>query len=253
MNIHNNLIIAEIGGNHDGDLEMALELIEGCAHAGADIAKFQLFNPETLYPGQFTPGAINPEWLPALRERADYEGIELLCSVFCLETLQQWLQTDPQGIKIASPESMNFELVKAAQASGLPVLIATGATTWGDLDLLEITANTALLHCVSSYPAPYEELNLRVIPHMLERYGCPVGFSDHSRHPFVAPVAASALGATIIEKHVSPDPTLPGPDHAHSIDLDDLNDMCGALRLTWMMLGDGIKRPMPSEDPTDRR
>lgn len=243
-------IVAEIGGNHNGNLDTAYALIEAAAAAGADSAKFQLFNPNTLYPGRFTHGAVPEEWLPHLKARCHEHGIEFLCSVFDHQTLNAYVAHKPAAIKIASPEAANRELVDRAAATQLPLIISTGAMTL--IQALQIQTDTVLLHCVSSYPAPPDEMNLRAIPALLT-YRQYVGLSDHTLHPTFAPAAAAALGACLIEKHLTLDRTLQGPDHAHSLEPAEFAAMVEAVRATEAMLGDGNKRVMPSENPDDRR
>jgi len=247
-------VIAEIGSNHDGDLETARRLIRFAAQAGADAAKFQFYRGDKLYPGLVTPGAIPDKWLPALKASCALEAVDFICSVFCQETLETYLAHDPVAVKIAAPEATNDELVAAACAAGVPVLISTGAMDWDNIDALPMLHDdVCLLHCVSAYPAPAEEMNLSVIPVIAMRYNLNVGLSDHTLHPTAAPVAATALGATVIEKHFTKDRSLPGPDHSFALEPIEFATMVDAVRQTWLMLGDSIKRVTASEDPTDRR
>lgn len=247
-------VIAEIGSNHGGDLNEARRLIWLAADSGADAAKFQFFRGEKLYPGSFTEGAIPDEWLTLLRHECDTAAVHFICSVFCHETLDTYLRTDPVAVKIAAPEGTNYELVNAASESGVPLLISTGAMTWADLDDMPMLHHqTALLHCVSSYPAPPDQMNLNVIPRMRAEYHRHVGLSDHTMNPSVAPVAAVALGASIIEKHFTADRNAVGPDHPFALEPDEFAEMAAAVRAAWSMLGDGDKRVMDSEDAEDRR
>jgi N,N'-diacetyllegionaminate synthase len=256
-------VIAEIGSNHDGDLDQAKRLIHVAADAGADAAKFQLYRADKLYPGTITPGALPDQWLPLLKTACHEAGIEFLCSIFCAETLAAYLEVQPAAIKIASPEATNLDLLADAARTGLPLIISTGATTWDDLEQLEDTlsdhaldplgfADHVLLHCVSAYPADPAQLNLRAIAEMAETYYVPVGFSDHTLRTEPA-VAAVAAGACMIEKHLTLDRNLEGPDHPFALEPDEFADMIDSIRQVEQMLGDGNKRVMPSEDPTDRR
>lgn len=247
-------VIAEIGSNHQDDLDMAFRLIDMAAEQGADAAKFQLYRADKLYPGTITPGAIPDSWLPQLKDRCASAHIDFVCSVFCLETLNAYMQLDPVAVKIAAPEATHYNLVRAAVETGVATLISTGATTWADLDgLPPLHDHAALLHCVSAYPAPPDEMNLTVLPLLRTAYGCPVGLSDHTLHPTVAPVAAVALGASIIEKHVTFDRQSVGPDHAFAVEPAELGLLVDAVYTAWLMLGDGVKRVSASEDPKDRR
>ena len=248
-------VIAEIGSNHDNSLEQAFRLIEVAAEAGADAAKFQLYRADKLYPGTITPGAIPDSWLPGLQAVCVEHDIDFLCSVFDLDTLDAYMSVSPTMIKIASPEATCRRLLDEAADTGLPLIVSTGAMTWADLDLtVDWLGDTefTLLHCVSAYPAPPAEMNLSVIPTMRDRYDVPVGLSDHTLGTS-ASVAAVALGATIIEKHLTVDRSLPGADHPFALEPDEFRQMAVAVRETLLMLGDGVKRVQPSEDSTDRR
>jgi N,N'-diacetyllegionaminate synthase len=249
-------VIAEIGGNHDGDLDQAGRLIQAAADAGADAAKFQFYRADKLYPGKHTDGAIPDWWLPELKRACHGEGVEFLCSVFDLETLYAYLEVEPAAVKIASAESTNDELLEAA--SVLPMLVSTGALDWAGTDSVDRVlkahcAEYVLLHCVAAYPAGLEHLGLRVVGGMVERYGCPVGFSDHSLNPCLAPVVAVSLGACVVEKHLTLDRRLPGPDHRFALEPGEFQMMVDAVRSVPAVLGDGVKRVTPGEDATDRR
>ncbi len=253
---HHVYVIAEIGGNHDGHLTTALRLIRKAKESGANAAKFQLFNPDTLYPGQHTEGSIDPAWLPTLHQEAKHLHIDLLCSVFDLDTLDEWLDTNPIGVKIASPEATDYDLLCAAASAGIPVLVSTGACTWHEVDAAHAVladSHHALLHCVSSYPAPQLELNLAVIRGMATRYHVPVGFSDHTLDAETAPILAVAAGATIIEKHLTHNRAHEGPDHHYALQPAQFKRMVSAIRAVELMMGDGHKHPTPSENPADRR
>jgi sialic acid synthase SpsE len=247
-------VIAEIGSNHDNDLETARLMISLAANAGASAAKFQFYRADQLYPGVLTPGAIPDEWLPLLKDHCTTVGVDFLCSVFCLETLVEYLKLEPVAVKIAAPEAAHWELVAAACVTGVPLLLSTGAMSWADIEAMPLLHDdVALLHCVSAYPAPAAEMNLHAIPEMSNRYGQMVGLSDHSLNPTAAPVAAVALGATIIEKHITRDRSLPGADHSFALEPAEFRQMAVAVRQAWLMLGDGDKRVTASEDPRDRR
>ncbi len=255
---HPAYVIAEIGSNHDGDLSRALELIDTAADCGADCAKFQLYRADKLYPGTITPGAIPDEWLPELQAASHRAGIEFMCSVFCSETLAAYMEIEPAAIKIASPEALNTRLLAACLETDLPLIISTGAMTEEQLrDLAHLlpARRVALLHCVSAYPPQFGELNLRVIGNMGDWYEAPVvvGFSDHTLDELHVPTLAVAVGASIIEKHLTYSRAADGPDHPFALEPAQFEDMVDAIREVETMLGDGVKRVMPSEDPTDRR
>lgn len=247
-------VIAEIGSNHDDDLEQAKLLIRIAADCGANAAKFQLYRADELYPGHTTPHAVPDEWLPVLKQEAHEHGLEFLCSVFSRETLNAYMVIEPAAVKIASPEATNRTLLRAAAETGLPVIVATGATTIGQVEQARaiVGSNLILLHCVSAYPAPASEMNLNVIREMQERCRVPVGLSDHTLERVVSELAVAA-GASVIEKHLTLDRTLPGPDHGFSLEPRDFKAMVRSVRFVEAVMGDGVKRPKPSEDVTDRR
>lgn len=248
-------VIAEIGSNHDGSMLQASQLIQAAADAGADAAKFQFYRADKLYPGTITQGAVPDEWLPLLKAACHEAGVEFLCSVFDLETLDAYLAVGPAAVKIASPEATNQRLVAAAADTGLPVIVATGAMTGVEVDRAHFHAGErqVLLHCVSAYPADPGQMNLGVVARMAARYNVPVGLSDHTLDPVVAPVAAVVLGACMVEKHLTLDRSGAGPDHGFALEPGEFALMVEAVGLAYRMRGDGVKRVMASEDATDRR
>lgn len=248
-------VIAEIGSNHGDDLETAKRYIETASWAGADAAKFQLYNADTLYPGQHTPGSIPVWWLPHLKRACRDFGVEFLCSVFDTDLLEDYMDVDPVAVKIASPEAADMDLLYCAGHWGRPVLLATGACDMRTVQRAMTVLNgfdVALLHCVSAYPAPAVEMNLRVLPELAAAFRVPVGLSDHTLHG-PAPAVACAFGASVIEKHLTFNRTLDGPDHPFALEPREFAQMCSDVRLVGAMLGDGVKRVSVSEDPLDRR
>lgn len=248
-------VIAEIGSNHDGDLGQARELIGVAAECGADAAKFQLYRADELYPGEVTAGALPDAWLPELKACCHANRVEFLCSVFSVETLEAYLDVEPAAVKIASPEAQAYELIYCAALSGVPLIVSTGACD--DLDVQAVVtmvdgAPLVLLHCVSAYPAPVELLNLNVIRTMRRRFGVPVGFSDHTMDG-PAPAVAVALGASVVEKHLTLSRRLVGADHPFALEPDEFARMVGDVREASVMVGDGVKRVQACEDATDRR
>jgi sialic acid synthase SpsE len=270
-------VIAEAGSNWragtpERDRKLAQALIDAAAAAGADAIKFQTYRAETTY----VPNAGNSDYLAAagidksilevfrdlempyelVPELADYaasQGIEFMSAVFSPADLAA---VDPyvQIHKVASFEISDTRLLEGIARTGKPVVLSTGASTGEDVDTaLEILrANGAgpvcLLQCTSSYPAPPESLNLLAIPYLSERYGIPVGLSDHSEDPIVAPVAAVALGACVIEKHFTLHRALPGPDHAFAVTPDELANLVRAVRAAVPMRGNGRKEILPEEE-----
>jgi N-acetylneuraminate synthase len=261
-------VIAEAGSNHDGKLDQARRLIDVAANARADAVKFQLFRARTLYArsaGQTDylklPRAIYDiiadlempyEWLPRLAEHAGERGILFLASVFDEEAADR---IDPlvEAYKVASYEMTHLPLITHLARKGKPLVISTGTA---DLDEVAETVGhvratggvgLALMQCTAAYPAPLEALNLRAIPTMKAAFGVPVGLSDHSRDPLVAPMAAVALGANLLEKHFTLSNHLPGPDHAFAVEPRELASMIARVREVEQALGTGRKEVQPAE------
>ena len=267
-------VIAEAGVNHNGSLELARQLVDVAAEAGADAIKFQLFRAEAVV-GPGSPKAryqlegddrasqlemlkaleLRPEWLPELRDRADRYGLEFLCTPFDEESLDLLVRVGVPAVKVGSGELTNLPFLERVGATGLPVILSTGMATLAEVrdavDALEGAGRgrrvgLVLLHCVSSYPAEPRDCNLRAMATLVEAFGVPVGFSDHTQGWEIA-VAAVALGASVLEKHLTLDRSLPGPDHRASLEPAEFRAMVWALRSVESALGDGVKRPMPSE------
>lgn len=264
-------IIAEAGSNWrmgtpERDLRMAKALIDVAVEAGADAVKFQTYRAETVYApnaGQveylqksgvhsdihdiFRDLSLPYEMLAELHAYCEQQGIAFLSSVFSVSDFDA---VDPYVSmhKIASYEISHLRLLERVAATGKPVLLSTGASveediTWA-LDLLNERKSgpVTLMQCTLAYPSPSDNLNLRVIPWLKQHYAVEVGLSDHSRDPLCAPLAAVALGATVIEKHYTLDNRLPGPDHFFAITPNELKQMVQAVRTLEPMLGDGVKR-----------
>ena len=265
-------VIAEAGVNHNGDVDTALALVAAAAAAGADAVKFQTFQaseiavrdaPKAAYQSERDKESSNQREMlrrleldaaahQVLGARCVELGIDFLSSPFGLRDLQLILDAGVHAIKLGSGEITNLPLLEAAGGSGLPVFLSTGMSSLGEVaiavDVLKrVGARVTLLHCLSAYPAPPDEINLRAIGALSDAFQLPVGFSDHSLGIGIS-VAAAALGATVIEKHLTLDRTLPGPDHAASLEPDEFGRMVKEIRGVVAALGDGIKRVMPSEE-----
>lgn len=271
---HPPYVIAEIGSNHDGKLDQALRLIESASQCGANAVKFQLFAAYGLVAKQVRSDAgrlvANPvhalveklelplDWLPKLWTEAQGLGIELMITPFGVERLVAWVEMGARAVKIASGDLTHTPLLRAASASGLPILLGCGMSSEQEVAEALATieeakgAQVALMHCVSRYPAEDADLNLRAIPALAQRFGLPVGFSDTAGGTTAA-IAAAALGASVIEKHLTIDSKLPGPDHAHSLDPPEFSQMVRQISRAYRMLGDGVKRPMKSEIPEQKQ
>lgn len=267
-------VIAEIGVNHDGQLAVALELIDAAARAGADAVKLQVFDPNLvasssaeLAPYQVDGTAadrqremldalaLGPDELAATRERADELGLAWFATAFDLDSLALVQTLDPLLHKIPSGEVTNLRYVEAVGALGRPVLLSTGMATWDEVDAARLALDAApevvLLHCVTAYPAPVAQANLLAIPNLARRFGDPVGWSDHCSGTEAA-VVAVGLGAIVLERHLTLAHDRPGPDHAASSTPDELAAYVRATRAAHSALGSGDKRPQPAELPNRR-
>lgn len=235
-------IIAEIGVNHDGSPMRAFELIQAAKEAGADAVKFQLFRDRPEIEHLRIPAAA----MPSFADYAKVAGIEFMCSPFYLEAVAA---VDPlvRWHKVASGFLTDRAMLDAVCATGKPVILSTGMASMADVrKAARGRENIVLLHCVSSYPCPDEDANLDAITYLREQFDLRIGYSDHTEG-ILAPVLAVTLGATIIEKHLTWNKAAPGPDHACSAEPDEFAEMVRQIRRVEVMLGDGMKRVMPSE------
>lgn len=257
-------VVAEMSANHNQDYDRAVRIIEAAKQAGADAIKLQTYTPDTItidcdsdyfrigegsiWEGQNLYGlydrAYTPwEWQPKLKKVADGIGIDLFSTPFdftAVDFLEKELQ--PPAYKVASFELVDHALIQRIARTGKPMIMSTGMATLGEIDEAVRAAREAgadqiaLLKCTSAYPAPPEEMNLRTIPHLAEAFGVVAGLSDHTLGTAV-PVAAVALGAGIIEKHLTLSRDDPGPDSAFSLEPAELADMVGAIRTVEQALG----------------
>ena len=268
-------IIAEAGVNHNGDPGMARELVEAAAASGANAVKFQTFQPKLLVSGsarraeyqeaaeggdetqqQMLERLVLPlEVLAELRVLATKLGIALMSTPFDEQSADHLRDIGVPAIKISSGELTNYPLLARVATYGLPVIMSTGMSTVAEIDLAVQTLlrngcqDIALLHCLSSYPAPIEESNLLAMVTLRQMFGLPVGYSDHTMGHHLS-VGAVALGAEIIEKHVTLDRKLKGPDHSASIEPAELAELVSQCRAMAKALGDGHKNVMPCEENT---
>lgn len=215
-------VVAEIGTGHNGDLERGRRLIDMAARCGANFAKFQyVLAEEIVHPNTGAvplPGGSIPlyerfksleqpqEFYAAMREHCRAAGIGFLCTPFGVGSARALRELAVSRLKIASPELNHIELLSEVAEYGLPLYVSTGVSKLADietaLDLLR-GADVTLLHCVTAYPAPETDYNLRVLPTMSRIFGVPVGVSDHSDHPFLVGALGVSMGATVVEKHVT--------------------------------------------------
>lgn len=255
------LVIAEIGSNHNGDFAQARALLAAAAAAGADAVKFQVYRGERLVHGDLPAMAHVRATHPTQRARfqslefsdaqwhelaslAGEVGTIFLASVFDEDSADRIAPLVP-AFKIASGDLTNVPLLRHVARFGKPVILSTGMATVEEIDTaIEALrpAPTILLHCVSRYPTPIEEANLRAIPFLASRFGVPVGYSDHTIGT-TACIAAVALGASAIEKHFTFDKTIPFGDHKLSADRDELASLVRAIREVEQGLGRSSKEP----------
>ena len=270
------LVIAEAGVNHNGDLGRAREMVRAAAASGADYVKFQAFSAEGLVAQGARTAAYQAANTGEVDQRALLRGLEIgrdgfaalaqecraqrigfMATAFDVDMVEALVALGMDRIKVASGELTNAPALARFARLGKPVLLSTGMATLDEVGraIGVLRANGAaditLLQCTSLYPAPPAALNLRAMTTMAERFGLPVGFSDHSLGDHAA-VAAAALGATVIEKHFTLDRKLPGPDHAASLEPGELAAMIRKLREIGAMLGDGRKMPTRDELATAR-
>jgi sialic acid synthase SpsE len=252
------LIVAEIGSCHDGNLRQAKEMVRRSAAAGADVAKLQFFRAEHLYfqsDSRFeaAKGSETPlDWLPILNEVADQAGVALTASGFHRDTIDTLVKGGAPFLKIASPEIRDPVLIKVAAESSLPVVLSTGVSSTSDVAKAVEWAEACgaeeivILQCASVYPASIEDMNLRAIETLRTTFGWPVGLSDHTLS-IVPPVVAAARGASIIEKHVTPDRSLEGVDHDVALTFSEFEEMAKRVRQVEDALADERKAVLDGE------
>ena len=256
-------IIAELSANHNQDLQQALRLIDAAKAAGADAIKLQTYTPDTITirsdrePFQIRGGtlwdgrtlydlygeAYTPwQWHAELQQKARSHGMDFFSSPFD-STAVEFLETlNVPAYKIASPELVDIPLIQKAASTGKPLIISTGMATPEEIEEALAAARQAgakeiaLLKCTSAYPAPPGEMNLKLIPALTEKFGVPVGLSDHSMG-IAVPIAAVALGACIIEKHLTLSRSIKGPDSEFSLEPQEFQLMVEAVRTAEQALG----------------
>ena len=260
---HPTYIIAELSANHQNDFNTAAALVRAAKAAGADAVKVQTYTADTItiacgsehfqigrgtiWEGRnlhdlYSEASMPWDWQPKLKELADELGIHFFSSPFD-DSAVEFLQTMGVGAyKIASFELVDLPLIRKVAATGKPIIISTGMATADEIHEAITAARgaganqIALLKCTSAYPASPEEMNLRTIPDMAERFQLPVGLSDHTMG-IATPVAAVALGACVVEKHFTLSRSVPGPDSAFSLEPDEFKAMADAIRVAERSLG----------------
>ncbi len=261
-------IIAEIGINHNGDLDLAKRLISVAVAAGCDAVKFQkrtidtVYTPEELAKPRENPfGSTNGDLKRGLEfTQEDYEDIDVYCKAVKIswfascwdeDSVDFIGQFDVPCYKIASASLTDDGLLRHTKAAGKPLILSTGMSTIEEIDhAADVLGkdNLLLLHACSTYPANYDELNLRAIPALRERYGVPVGYSGHETG-IPSSVAAAVLGACCIERHITLDRAMWGSDQAASLEPNGITRLVRDIRLIEQSMGDGVKRVYEREYP----
>ena len=265
-------IIAEAGVNHNGSYDLAIQMVDAAKAAGVDYIKFQTFNPSKLvsrfaYKAEYQKEAtgsdesqlemlekltLSQDNFRNLKAYCDELGIGFISTPFDFESIDFLEKLDMDFWKVPSGEITNLPYLERIGKTGRRVVLSTGMSDMGEIkaavDILEAngTKDIVLLHCNTQYPTPYNDVNLKAMLHIKEETGKAVGYSDHTCGIEV-PIAAVALGATVIEKHFTLDKNMEGPDHKASLDVQELTDMVKSLRNIECALGDGVKRISKSE------
>ena len=259
---HPPYIIAELSANHNGRLETAMKIIEEAARAGADAVKLQTYRPDTitldsdaddfrikggLWDGRtlyelYEEAHMPWEWHKPLFDHAKKLGIPIFSSPFDTTAVDLLEDLNAPAYKIASFEAVDLPLIRYVASTGKPMIISTGMADAEEIEEAIAAAREggckelAILHCVSGYPAPAEDYNLRTIPDMIERFGLVTGLSDHTLDNTTA-IASVVLGASLIEKHFTLDRNGGGPDDSFSLEPEDLSDLCRDSKTAWKALG----------------
>jgi N,N'-diacetyllegionaminate synthase len=265
-------IIAEAGVNHNGDINLAKQLIDAAADAGADAVKFQTFKAENIV--SFTAPKAEYQLKTTAREESQFEMLQrlelspdqhnelseyaisrdilFLSTPFDDHSVELLNQLDIPCFKISSGEVTNLPFLRFVASREKPIILSTGMSYLGEIDTaiqtILATGNSqiVILHCVSNYPADVSDINLRAMLTIKAAFKVLVGYSDHSVGIGI-PIAAAAMGAKVIEKHFTLDKNLPGPDHQASLEPNELVEMINEIRNVEFALGDGIKIPRSSE------
>lgn len=244
-------IIAEAGVNHNGDIQEAMRLVVAAKRCGANAVKFQHFNSQRLWgDDRIKHLELSLKQMAMLKEQADSLGIEFMCTAFDCQSLEEILPLIKR-IKISSGCITDMALLKMTNNTKLPVIISTGMCEGDEINdaLVEIDNIPILLHCTSAYPCPLNQVNLSAMYELyyeLDPRPTEFGLSDHTTTISI-PIAAAALGATVIEKHLTLNRNVEGPDHIASIEPDQFKLMVQGIREVEQAMGDGIKRVQPGE------
>ena len=263
-------IIAEIGVNHNGNINLAKKMIKSASECGVDAVKFQTFKSEELvtenarmadYQEENTNENSQLEMLKKLelsfedfKELRDYAlkcNVIFISSPFDINSVDLLETLNVPLYKLGSGELNNFELIDHVQKTNKPIIISTGMATLDEIretyDFIENKDNLIILHCITGYPTSFEEANLNFIKTLQKEFDVPIGFSDHS--PGIElPIAAVALGACVVEKHFTLDKNLEGPDHKASLNPKEFKSMVDAIRNVEVAMGDGVRKFSENEE-----
>ena len=257
-------IIAEIGSNHNQKWDQAIQIIDAAVEAEADAVKFQVFSADDLYSPESSVYDIVKatelplDWIPRLAEYSAMQGVLFFASAFSRKAVDLLAEVDVPVFKCASSDLVNLSLLKYMASKQKPLIISTGMSDLADIYeaiiAIESEGNEGviLLQCTSLYPTEPQHVHLRVMDTLRAVFRLPVGFSDHTSEVSVS-VAAVARGACVIEKHLTIDHKLPGPDHSYALEPADFKKMVESIRATEDALGSPIKKMLPEEAELARR
>jgi N,N'-diacetyllegionaminate synthase len=268
------LVIAEAGVNHNGNIDIAKKLVNAATEAGADVIKFQTFQAGGLVTAHAEQAAyqkkalkntegqmkmlkkleLSPEQHDELIRHCEERKIEFLSTPFDIASIGLLASRNPRRWKISSGEITNLPFLREIGKQGQQVILSTGMASLGEIEaalmVLEKSGThrnkITVLHCTTEYPAPVEEVNLRAMKTIGTCFDVEVGYSDHTCG-IVIPIAAVAMGARVIEKHITLDRTMEGPDHSSSLEPEQFTAMVQGVRAIELAMGDAVKRPTPSE------
>ena len=266
----NPYVIAEIGTNHNGDIEVAKKLIDTTAAAGADAVKYQVYHPGDIVTKQISSKEYGfdeyyeaetafevyeehlrtpREWLPTLFDYAESKGLKNIATVHCEDCASFVIDCGVDALKVASMDLTHTPLLSQLSEYNCPLILSTGMGSLAEIDkAVTVLQNGSLtwlclLHCVSNYPANPADLNLRNIPTLNIAFDLPIGFSDHSTSPWTAGLAV-AHGASIIEKHITLDSDNLGPDHSFALEPDELEQLVDAVEMASASRGSRTRFPV---------
>lgn len=265
-------VIAEAGVNHNGSVKNAFKMIDCAKECGCDCIKFQTFKADALvtsnapkadYQMRNTNGSntqfemlksleLNDREFEELKAHCDEIGIEFMSTPFDIESVDVLERIGVTRYKISSGDINNKQLLQYVAKTGKSMVVSTGMSTIEEVtkavDWIEQVGNhqITLLHCTSNYPTSYDEVNMKAMQTLQQKFGYPIGYSDHTKGD-LASIVAVAMGATVIEKHFTLDKNMEGPDHKASLNVEELKEMVDDIRAVETIMGNGVKQPMISE------